>query len=66
MKYRIKTEGMGCPHCIARVTKMLDSLGVKIENMALNDFTVEYDGGIDKIKAGIEDLGFGFVSAEEV
>lgn len=66
MKYRITTEGMGCPHCIARVTKALESLGAKIESMALNDFTVEYGGGADAIKKAIEDLGFKFKSAEEV
>ena len=66
MKYRIRTEGMGCPHCIKKVTKAMEGLGADIERMELNDFTLELDASPDIIKEAIEALGFKFVSAEEV
>lgn len=66
MDYRIKTEGMGCAHCIARVTKAMEGLGAAIKSMELNDFTVEYSGEPSLIKEAVEDLGFDVVSVEEV
>ena len=65
MKYNVKTTGMGCQHCVKRVTKAMEGLGASIERMELNDFTVEYGGGKEDIKKAVEALGFGFVSAEE-
>lgn len=64
MDYRIKTEGMGCPRCIAKVTKAMEALGADIKRMELNDFTVSYKGSADEIKTAIEGLGFRFISAE--
>ena len=58
MKYSIKTKGMGCPHCIKRVTKAMEGLGAAIENMELNDFAVETDRSEAELRAAIEALGF--------
>lgn len=58
MKYSIRTKGMGCPHCIKRVTKAMEGLGAVIEKMELNDFAVESDKSADEIRAAIEALGF--------
>ena len=58
MKYSIKTKGMGCPHCIKRVTKAMEGLGAVIEKMELNDFAVESDRSEAEIRAAIEALGF--------
>lgn len=66
MNYRIKTDGMGCAHCIARVTKAMESLGARIVSMELNDFTIEFGGDINAVKTAVEDLGFEFISAEAV
>ncbi len=65
MKYNVKTEGMGCPRCMAKVTKAMEALGAKVERMELNDFDIEYEGGIEGVKAAVTGLGFGFISAEE-
>lgn len=66
MKYRIITEGMGCPHCIKKVTRAMEGMGAVIERMELNDFTLELDASPDKIREAVEALGFKFISAEEV
>ncbi|MBO4848072.1 MAG: hypothetical protein J5586_02865 [Clostridia bacterium] len=65
MKYRVRTNGMGCKHCIARVTKAMEALGANIVTMELNDFVIEYGGDTAGVKAAIEALGFGVVSIEE-
>ena len=65
MKYNVKTTGMGCPHCMKKVTKAMEGIGAVIERMELNDFTVEYGGSAEDIKKAVEAVGFGFVSAEE-
>ena len=64
MEYRIRTEGMGCQHCIARVTNAMKELGANIKSMELNDFTVDFDGDSAKLKETIEDLGFDVISIE--
>lgn len=58
MKYIIKTEGMGCAHCIKRVTEAMNSLNARIERVELNDIAVEFCGSSDEIRNSIEDLGF--------
>ena len=65
MKYNIKTTGMGCQHCIKRMTKAMEGLGAEIERMELNDFTVDFSGDKEDLKKAVESLGFVFVSAEE-
>ncbi len=65
MKYNVRTEGMGCPHCIKKVTKAMEELGANVVRMELNDFTVEYAGDPAEIKKAVESKGFRFVSAEE-
>ena len=64
MKYNVKTSGMGCAHCTARMTKAMNNLGAEIERMELNDFDVSYDGDIESIKTAIEKLGFKLISIE--
>ncbi|MCR5808012.1 MAG: heavy-metal-associated domain-containing protein [Clostridiales bacterium] len=65
MKYRIKTEGMGCPHCIARVNKAVTDLGAVVIRMELNDFTIECEADPGLIRSTIADLGFDVISVEE-
>ena len=66
MKYRITTEGMGCPRCMAKVTKAMEALGAEVTRMELNDFDIVYDGGLESVAETITALGFAFVSAEVI
>lgn len=65
MKYSIITKGMGCPHCIKKVTKAMEELGADIEKVELNDVVVRSDKGVDAIRAAIEAKGFEVVSVRE-
>ncbi len=58
MNYTIKTRGMGCPHCIKRVTKAMEGLGADIKKVELNDIEVAGDMSADEIRKAIETLGF--------
>jgi len=64
MLYHVKTNGMGCKHCIARVTGALNTLGAAIESMELNSFVIDYSGDTQAVRRAIEDLGFEVVSIE--
>ena len=65
MDLYVKTEGMGCPHCIAKVTKAVTALGAKIKRMELNDFTLSFEGDPAEIKKAVEEKGFKVLSIEE-
>ena len=62
MRYTIITRGMGCPHCIKRVTKAMEALGADIERVELNDIAVRSDRGEAELRSAIEALGFEVVS----
>lgn len=62
MKYSIITRGMGCPHCIKKVTKAMEELGAQIEKVELNDIAVYSDKAEADIRAAIEAKGFEVVS----
>lgn len=65
MKINVITEGMGCEHCIKRVTAAMESIGAKVESIRLNSFTVETSADKSAIKDAIEDIGFSIVSISE-
>lgn len=65
MKYTIKTEGMGCAHCIKRVTDAMNALGATPEKVELNDIVVDFDGDASALRTAIEDLGFDVISFKE-
>ena len=58
MKYSIITEGMGCPHCIKRVTKAMEAAGAEIHRVELNDISVSTDKAPEALTSAIEALGF--------
>ena len=64
MKYSIITKGMGCPHCIKKVTKAMEELGAQIEKVELNDIMVYSDKAEADIRAAIEAKGFEVVSVK--
>lgn len=66
MKFRVKTSGMGCRHCIKKVEGAMEYLEAQILSMELNDFTVEFDGSPESIRREVEDLGFTVLSIEGV
>ena len=55
MKYIITTEGMGCEHCIKRVTAAM-------QTVKLNDIAVDFNGNENDLRNAIEDLGFDVIS----
>ncbi len=58
MKYSIKTKGMGCPHCVKRVTKAMETLGADIKKVELNDIEICSELPEAAIREAIEKLGF--------
>ena len=58
MKYMIKTEGMGCQHCVKKVTKAMQELNAEIEKVEINDIVVNSDRAEAEIVNAIESLGF--------
>ncbi len=53
----VKIEGMGCMHCVARVTAALKEIGAVVKNVEIGSAELEaFDA--DKVKAAIENLGF--------
>ena len=58
MKYSIITKGMGCPHCIKKVTKAMEKLGADIEKVELNDVAIASEKTEADIRAAIEAIGF--------
>ena len=64
MKYCIKLNGMGCAHCISRITLALNSIGADIISVELNKAVIDYGNDTSPIKEAVEDLGFELVSIE--
>ena len=64
MKYYIITKGMGCPHCIKKVTKAMEVLGAEIEKVELNDIVIFSDKEEADIRAAVESKGFEVVSVK--
>ena len=62
MKYIITTEGMGCEHCIKRVTAAMQTLNAAIIYVKLNDIAVDFNGNENDLRNAIEDLGFDVIS----
>ena len=65
MRYNIKTSGMGCDHCIAKVRKTVEKLGAKTESIELNDIIVDFEGDKSMLSEAIENVGFHVISIEE-
>ena len=64
MKYSIITKGMGCPHCIKRVTKAMTELGAEIGKVELNDVVVTTDRTEGELREAIEKIGFEVLSVK--
>lgn len=66
MKYNITISGMGCSHCIARVTNALNTIGADVDSVGINTAVVDFGSDVEPIKESIEELGFKVISIEAV
>lgn len=60
----LKIEGMGCMHCVAKVTKAMEALGAKVISCEIGSCEIEGVENIDQIRDAIEGIGFELISAE--
>ena len=60
----LKIEGMGCMHCVAKVTKAMEALGAKIIKCEIGTCEIEGIEDVDKIRDTIEGIGIELISAE--
>jgi copper chaperone len=54
-------SGMSCTHCVGRVTKALENLGVMVEKVSIGSATVAYDPTVtspDAIAQAVESAGY--------
>ena len=55
-------QGMGCMHCVAKVTAALKEIGAEVENVEIGSARIAPYADTDKLKAAIENAGFELVS----
>ena len=60
----LKIEGMGCMHCVAKVTKTMEALGAKVVSCEVGSCEIEGVDNIDRIRHAINDIGFELISVE--
>ena len=60
----LKIEGMGCMHCVAKVTKAMEALGATVKSCEIGTCEIENVTDVDKIRDAIEGIGFELISAE--
>ena len=60
----LKINGMGCMHCVAKVTKTLEALGAKVISCEIGSCEIEGIQDVNQIRAAIENAGFELISAE--
>ena len=60
----LKIEGMGCMHCVAKVTKAMEALGAKVTSCEIGTCEIEGVEDVEKIRAAIDGAGFTLISAE--
>ncbi|HMK43207.1 MAG TPA: cation transporter [Dissulfurispiraceae bacterium] len=61
MTATIMISGMSCQHCVSRVKKAIDALGVTSSDVTIGTASVSYDDtkiAIAAIKKSIEDAGY--------
>ena len=53
----VKIEGMGCMHCVKRVTNALNELGAVVKKVEIGSAQLE-GADAEQVRAAIEKLGF--------
>ena len=61
----LKIEGMGCMHCVAKVTKAMEALGAKVISCEIGSCEIEGVNDVDRIREAIDNAGFELISAEQ-
>lgn len=64
MKYCLKIDGMGCAHCIRRVTEAMNAIGANIVSLELNNAIIDFREDVKPVREAIEDLGFDVISID--
>ena len=64
MKYLITIDGMGCGHCVSRVTAALNDVGASVESVKIGSAVADFSGDVDRIIAAILEIGFDIISIE--
>lgn len=65
MTATLKISGMSCQHCVNRVKKAIDALGVIAADVQIGSATVEYDEAklsADAVKKAVEEAGYPVVA----
>ena len=60
----LQIKGMGCMHCVAKVTKTLEAIGAKVVSCEIGKCVIEGINDVDVIRTAIEGIGFELISAE--
>lgn len=65
MTTTMKISGMSCQHCVKRVKKAIDALGVIGSDVQIGSATVEYDEtklSAEAVKKAVEEAGYPVVA----
>ncbi len=54
----LQIKGMGCMHCVAKVTAALKEAGAEIESVEIGKAIIKPFSDMDKLKKVISDAGF--------
>ena len=60
----LQIKGMGCMHCVAKVTKTLEAIGANVVSCEIGKCVIEGINDVDAIRTAIEGIGFELISAE--
>lgn len=60
----LKIKGMGCMHCVAKVTAALKEIGAEIESVEIGSAVIAPYQDREKLTKAISDAGFELESVE--
>ncbi len=60
----LNIEGMGCMHCVAKVTKAMEALGAEVASCEIGKCEIKGVENVDQIREAIENIGFELISVE--
>ncbi len=60
----LKINGMGCMHCVAKVTKAMETIGAEVVTCEIGTCEIKGQNDPDRIREAIEGAGFELISLE--
>ena len=60
----LNIKGMGCMHCVAKVTKTMEVIGAKVVSCEIGKCEIEGFNDVEAIRTALEGIGFELISAE--